>query len=495
MKTYQFRLSQLTTWLLLAILLLAMGTCGVAIHSAVFGRQIATLIRDNVEQTRAAEELELALLAQRLITSEAMLDPESVGVRERLDVETENFRRWMSKIATHSSQWKATRQLDRLAEIHRLFQTEINQIIERIETRQIAEAMNLHTGKCRELYEEAYARCEDIISAQDAKASEAIELIELSTKWELRLVSAFSILILVLSTWLLSLLYKRFWKPLQQLWQQTKLHLADSSRQWTELDERDPLGVIGASLHRLMSSVEGTKKFLDESTIQIRHSEKLASVGQLAACVAHEIRNPLTAIKVWLFSLRESFGEMTQTQKSMIDSIETEIRRLDHIVKHFLLFSRPPQIQLTDVDLNAVIDDAIQLVRPFAVEKDIRLMTTETRALGTIKVDRSQLTQVLTNVLLNALQASSDGSVVGLKGTLEPRADTKPWIRICVEDHGGGVPPENQSRIFEPFFTTKADGSGLGLSISASIMTQLGGKLTLDKSDSESTIFSIWLPQ
>jgi signal transduction histidine kinase len=234
---------------------------------------------------------------------------------------------------------------------------------------------------------------------------------------------------------------------------------------------------------------------LTETQAEVARHEKLASLGVLAAGVAHEIRNPLTAIKFRLFSLKKSLPPaLAENEDAAV--IASEISRLERIVRDFLQFARPSDPELVEVPLGRMLREVADLLRP-QLEKDGISLKLEDSDNPWVRADTQQIKQVLINLVDNAAESiERDGVIV-----LRVRADAGPARRgapvavVEVADNGKGIPPEVRKRLFDPFFTTKEGGTGLGLPIAARIVEKHGGELRYQTELRRGTIFSIVLPR
>jgi signal transduction histidine kinase len=235
---------------------------------------------------------------------------------------------------------------------------------------------------------------------------------------------------------------------------------------------------------------------LRRSRAIVERHEKLASLGTLAAGVAHEIRNPLTAINVRLHSLNRNLppGSSEQEDASVIES---EIRRLERIVHEFLQFARPAEPKFVIVSADNLLAKVSRLMSGQLEKSNIQLQLQSPSDVW-IRVDPQQLEQVLINLVQNASES------IGREGTvsLSARSDTarlngrsRSVGVLEVRDTGRGIPPDVQRRLFDPFFTTKEEGTGLGLSIAARIVEQQGGTLHFTTAVNRGTTFHVVLPQ
>ena len=234
---------------------------------------------------------------------------------------------------------------------------------------------------------------------------------------------------------------------------------------------------------------------LVESETLRERQEKLASLGVLAAGVAHEIRNPLTAIKAALFVQQKKFqpGSPAAADAKVVDR---EIQRLERIVNDFLLFARPGDSKLAPITADAPLRKVRSLLAPDLVPDNIQIIVEKTPALP-VSADADQIEQVLINLVRNAAEAIGQDGVIKLRA----RADRKRFgpkdhnvVILEVEDNGKGISSEVQKRLFDPFFTTKETGTGLGLSIAARIVQSHGGRLEYQTRPGAGTTFGIVLP-
>ncbi|MFY9986770.1 MAG: ATP-binding protein [Chthoniobacterales bacterium] len=234
---------------------------------------------------------------------------------------------------------------------------------------------------------------------------------------------------------------------------------------------------------------------LVESRTMIERQEKLASLGVLAAGVAHEIRNPLTAIKARLFTLNKAI-KATPSAVEDAGVIEREINRLEHIVRAVLSFARPTEPKQQLMAATALLRDVQELMSAQLSKANIEL-TIEALAESMIQVDPNQLKQVLLNLVQNAADSIEEHGKIVLRAAVE-RANLDGRAAnvavLEVQDNGKGISVEAQKRLFDPFYTTKPSGTGLGLSIAARIIERHGGALRYESEVGHGTTFGILLP-
>lgn len=241
------------------------------------------------------------------------------------------------------------------------------------------------------------------------------------------------------------------------------------------------LGAIAINNARLYNRV-----FTSEESL--RRNEKLTTLGMLAAEIAHEIRNPLTVIKLLFDSLDLQFaaGDNRQTD---VQVIEEKFNQLEEIVERVLSFGRINEGMNTRCDLNSLINDTIRLLRLKLKQQKIDIRFNPDPNGLFIEVNKGQIQQVVLNIILNATQAMEGG------GHIEITADSSDGKAICtISDTGHGIDPGRQDEIFESFLTNRPEGTGLGLAISKRILRAHRGNVELIHSSEEGTVFRFWLP-
>lgn len=230
------------------------------------------------------------------------------------------------------------------------------------------------------------------------------------------------------------------------------------------------------------------KKYEEEA----KRSERLSALGNLAAGVAHEIRNPLNAISITAQRLKSEFAPQTDKEEyiSFIKTILDEIKRLDNIINQFLSLAKTQKLNLAPTDMGKLLNEVVDLVEIEAKEKNIRV-TREFASLPAIKVDLGELKKAILNIMLNGIQATPSGGTLSINAYLN---DSQRDVFIKIKDSGIGIPKENLSKIFQPYFSTKEKGTGLGLSIAYRIISDHKGKIEVESELGKGTVFIVSLP-
>jgi signal transduction histidine kinase len=226
---------------------------------------------------------------------------------------------------------------------------------------------------------------------------------------------------------------------------------------------------------------------------QLSRSERLATLGQVAAGIAHEIRNPLVGIGSTASLLLEEFAE-GDSRRDDLKTILKETRRLDRIVNQIVDYARPRDFLPVTFQLEELLEESLQVLSDPVQQKAIQVHHHRPTRLNALHADRDQLKQVVLNILQNAIEAMSPNGTLHLS-IVEELYEHQQGLRLKVEDSGKGIDPNVLSKIFEPFFTTgKHRGTGLGLAICRNIIEAHGGEIHAESQQRMGTTISVWLP-
>jgi signal transduction histidine kinase len=233
---------------------------------------------------------------------------------------------------------------------------------------------------------------------------------------------------------------------------------------------------------------------------QLRKRDRLAAAGTLAAGVAHEIRNPLSALELNLRLLRDEVTGLCAADSEAGGDIEgyfeilsAETRRLNRITSNFLQLSRPEPLARVRVAIHQPVRQVARLVHREAQEKNISLVLDLASGDPEVLGDSTKLEQVCLNILINSMQAMPTGGVISVTSHID-RSDGRKFVNLAFADQGVGISPENLPRLFDPYFTTRSDGTGLGLAIADRIVTDHGGKILVESTVGTGTVMTVCLP-
>jgi hypothetical protein len=238
--------------------------------------------------------------------------------------------------------------------------------------------------------------------------------------------------------------------------------------------------------------MEETGRELRETQERLIQGEKLAAIGEMAANIAHELKNPLVSIGGFARRLQKGLPSGTPERDSA-ERIVSEVRRLERMLTDILAFSKHPRLCYEQCSMNDLVQDALATIMVLLQESDIRVQCRLAPGDGAFLGDGQQMKQVLLNLLFNARDAMKSGGLLEVTVELTTLAG-KPAIAVTVADSGSGIPLEELHNIFNPFFTTKAGGTGLGLPIVHRIIDNHGGKVTVMNRLSGGACFTVVVP-
>jgi len=247
--------------------------------------------------------------------------------------------------------------------------------------------------------------------------------------------------------------------------------------------------ILSFLFQRLYNNAQQAYIHLQQAQDQLIKTEKMAAIGQMAAAISHDLRNPLTGIKMATYYLGTKIDKTDLEINDILKDIELEIDYASNVVTNILTYSRPTQLIYKRSDINKIIGDTMHFVHLQNRDSHIELIKDYDENIPEILLDNKQIKQVIINLLSNSIQAMPDGGELTIKTCLKPEE-----VEIKITDTGKGIEPKDLERIFTPFFTTKARGVGLGLSIVSNIVQKHGGFVEVDSVLDEGTRFTVRLP-
>ena len=449
-------------------------------------------VNENLPSVRAAEELEIAVLEQRGFVSSYLLDGGNRRWLAELEQRKRGFREWLSRAYETAHTAEEREILKKLEGVYSQYDAKRDEVVVLYDRGEVAIAEKLLLNDVNLLYQQAYELCEGFITANERYVDATLAAARRRIAWVTLAVGGCVLLTISLGLVLLWLFFYGVVFPLRAVVADARGFAGEMPSQGRPLPT-DELRAVGIYLRNMMSDVADARTTLEHSRSQLRDAEKLASVGKLAASVAHEIRNPLTAIKMWLFSIQKDVGGEDALDRKF-EIVSAEIRRLENIVRNFLEFSRPPELKLSVESISAILDRTLELTAPRLADCKIALLRQDAPNLPPVLADSEQIMQVLLNLLNNAAEATGEEGRIRVISTAESYAEGREMVVVRLSDSGPGMPKEVSRRIFEPFFSTKDDGTGLGLCIAGRITARHQGRLVLESSNEQGTTFAIYIP-
>jgi len=262
-----------------------------------------------------------------------------------------------------------------------------------------------------------------------------------------------------------------------------------------EMYTHEDLELLNTLSNQATVALENARLYedLSQAKVQMQRADRLAALGTLTAGLAHEIRNPLVAIKTFTQLLPERFDD-NEFRNHFLNVTAGEVDRISSLVTELLDFARPSQPKWNKEDLNQVVEKMTLLVDTESHKKNIRVLKAFDEHLPPVTLDREQIKQVLLNILLNAVDATPENGTIAVSTRPVTRNAYLDYVQVVIADTGKGIPEEDLEKVFTPFYTTKHGGSGLGLAISYQIVQEHQGSIEVESKPNQGTTFLVNLP-
>jgi signal transduction histidine kinase len=320
----------------------------------------------------------------------------------------------------------------------------------------------------------AYARLEEILSSE-GRALLAILLIVLGAGF--------------LVSWLIA---RGLARPIQELTQAMAVVGSGDLDHPVKATTRDEIGDLARAFGRMTENLKTKIAQLERTQAQLVQSEKLASIGEMSAAVAHGLRNPLASLRAAAQLVRHH--PESASAREHLDAIVGEVDRLDRRISHLLSFSRPAPFHPMPESVGHLIDELLPAFSAPIRERGVELRVQVPPDLPSVRVDPVQMEQALMEVVSNAIDAMSQGGKLSIEAHAENGASGPGEVTVAVKDTGVGISPQVISSVCEPFFTTRTEGTGLGLAIAKRYIEQNGGRLEIESRVAEGTTVRVRLP-
>lgn len=305
---------------------------------------------------------------------------------------------------------------------------------------------------------------------------------------------AISSAIFLIGLLIIFIITRRMTNPLEKLTLAAKRIEEGDLKYRVSIRRDDEIGTLASAFDQMAERLMQRERELQDSQRVLRRADRLSSLGLLTAGLAHEIRNPLVAIRTFTQLLPERY-EDAEFRNGFQGLALKEVDRICGLITDLLSFARPSRRNIAPENINDVVDGITRILETQAREKDVEIKRDFAEDVPPIWVDKEQMKQVFMNLIMNAIQAIKEGGSIHVvtRSRSEP-GDSGQFVEIEVRDTGVGIPEENLDHIFDPFFTSKEEGNGLGLSISHQIVQEHGGYVKVKSKVGEGTSFFINLP-
>ncbi|MFH1941911.1 MAG: ATP-binding protein [bacterium] len=456
-------------------------------------RNTHRILDENVSSQKAAEELEIALLDMKGFTSYYLLDGDPKWL-ELFSSKKSIFNQWFdeARIRTHTDDERIIAD-----EIFKLFNKYIElqkKVVLLYQEGKVESAATLLKRDMRNAFDLIYEKCEAMLTINEEFMLNSSRLVERDNRAVNRIMVGIGIVGILCGLGLGFFLTRSITHPIYELVLKVKGVTEGEIVEKVDIDKETELEHLDKYVRNLIDKVHETNKDFQRSQQMLIRSEKLAALGKIAAGLAHEIRNPLTAIKMLIYSLHKEAKTDARTEKDY-EVIFKEINRMEKFIQNFLDFARPPNPTYGLTDINESITHTLNLLAPQIKNKKVKLIKTLEAKDAHIHADKEQIQQVLVNIILNALQSMDNNGMIELNTRIHVNpSDKLQYLQIRIKDTGTGIPIEILDTIFDPLVTGKEDGTGLGLSIAHQIIRNHNGWIEAMNNRNRGAIFIINLP-
>jgi signal transduction histidine kinase len=443
-----------------------------------------TIIDKNIIVYQSAESLAASLVKHKGFVSYYLLDRNPAWIK-RLHQARDDFNQHLTSVKSLLEEAWEKQAIAQIESKYADYIATKDMVIDLYMTNQFEKGYAIHETT-REHFARILELCEEFKTFHKDKISAAIETSREESN-RLRYMALMAIIIVIVLSLLINYIFARhILGPIRKIANEAYID-GDSPRPANEV------AALELSVHGLIKNTEQAHQDLKKSQETLLQSEKMALLGKLAAGTAHSIRNPLTSVKMRLFSLNRSCS-FTDAQQDDFNVISSEIQQINKIVENFLEFSRPPRLKMKKMSPSVIVDSALSLLDQRLKSYGVLVKLVRKTPLSETRIDPEQLKEVIVNIVINACEAiKHDGRII----ISEEENFVHPLEKVVIiriMDDGPGIPEEIQADIFNPFFTTKEHGTGLGLSIAYNIIAEHGGWLDVVSKKSQGAAFVITLP-
>jgi signal transduction histidine kinase len=318
---------------------------------------------------------------------------------------------------------------------------------------------------------------------------EEVRAQELRTRLMLILIGCVGLLIGAVGA---SLLARRITRPLKKLVEGTVRISKGDFAQKIDIDTQDEIGNLAQSFNEMSRQLVLARERMEAANKKLIQAEKLASIGRISAGIAHEIRNPLTSVKLNIQKVMES-DSLDDVDKEHLDISREGIGHIENFIKELLNFTRVPELHLDHFSVEEIMDESIKMIRGTFRLKKVQLEKDVQEHLPDMLVDGDKLRQVFLNILHNACEAVHEAGQINISLSQTEGSEGQ-CVKIEISDNGSGIPEKDWETIFEPFYTTKSTGIGLGLANARKIIEQHKGFIRVKKKKGLGACFEVIIP-
>lgn len=486
---------QIIVWSLVVIALIMAG--GFLIISYTYQVQDTsnTIIEENISNIRAAKELEITLHGIRAISLNYIIDKDSTWVERLREKETE-FARVLENAKESANTPEENLLIQQIGALFSNYEQNLNNALSFEKQGDLLKANALLVLGSRDLINTIEDKCSTLVLSNQNSQTDYERRIRRNNNIIRTAMYWFGVGGLALGLILGWLVARILLNPIYKLVLKVRDAAGSELVEHVRMSPGKELEEIDLHINRMISRINQAHEDLRRNQELLEKSSKLAAIGKIAPAIAHEIRNPLAAIKMLIYTMKKE-GGISGEKEYDLQVILGEISRMESFLQSFLQYARPVKPQLKEIEVRSVIREMIHVMAPQMKQNRIEMKETHAEDKVFVQTDADQLKQVLMNLLQNAIEAMGDGGVLSVTTSVVREKDKEgpsTWLNIIISDTGRGIPSEMKDSLFDPFVKGSPSGTGLGLSISQRIIELHHGWISAANNPVKGATFTIHLP-
>jgi len=483
---------QMIVWALVTIAIILAG--GFLIISYIYKLQDETnlLIQQNIRSARAAKELKLSLYDIRAASLTYLFDrsPERIAILEKKQAE---FVVLLEKARESANTVEENNLTQQVAALFSNYQQTLRNALELHRMGRISQPNALIVHASQDLINTIEEKTNSFITTNEAAQAAYEESIKTNDNIIRTAMYALGVGGIILGLVLGWLIARIILNPIYKLVLKVRDAAGSEVVEHIKMSPGKELEELDLHINRLIGRINQAHEDLQKNRELLERSSKLAAIGKIAPALAHEIRNPLTAIKMLIYGMMQE-PDISQDKRHDLEIITHEINRVEGFLQNFLKYARPAKPQMQMVSIVPVMKETLQLMQPRFRQSNIRLTESHEQENLRIKADPDMIKQIVMNLVLNAIESMGQDGELTFTTLIKADDPENRFFQISISDTGSGIPDDIRDSLFDPFVKGKDQGVGLGLSISQRIAELHHGWISAANNSGKGATFTIHLP-
>jgi signal transduction histidine kinase len=453
------------------------------------------IIKENVKSVRAANELEIALYHMRIISLNYVIDKDTAWIRQLRQREND-FLYALDKAQLSANTPEEENIIRQISALFSNFEQNLNTGLALQRQGSVTRANRLLLHGSRDLINTIEQKSKEFIQSNESQQAFYEESIRKNNDFISSAMYALGFGGMVLGLVLGWMVARIILNPIYKLVLKVRGAAGSEMVEHIKMSPGKELEEIDLHINRMISRINQAHEDLEKNRALLERSSKLAAIGRLAPAIAHEIRNPLAAIKMLIYSMLNE-PDISSEKQEDLKIMTHEIERMEGFLQNFLKYARPSRPQMKEVEIVRVVRETLHLMLPRIRQHGVEVSELYQDEKIMLRADPDQLKQIFMNLLLNAVEAMERGGRLDISTSLEETGDEeagKKYLKVNISDSGKGIPDDIIDSLFDPFVKNKEGGVGLGLSISQRIAELHHGWIKAANNPGHGATFTLYLP-